>query len=224
VASKERTNEILKQLHDAVVDYDEERAAKWAQIALDEGVDAYTAIMDGLVVGMVEVSERYNRKEYFVPELLVCADALNAGLKVLQPHTKGRETKVKGKIIIGTVEGDVHDIGKNLVKLMFQVAGWTVYDLGKDVKLDRFAEQQLKTGADIVALSALMTTSMLAIPKAIELIRAKNPKVAIMVGGAPLSEDIAKKYGADGYAPDAGKVVDEAVKMLTRLKKTPAKK
>lgn len=224
MASEERTKEILKQLHDAVVNYDEEKAAKWANIAVKEGVDAYRAIMDGLVNGMVEVGELYNKKEYFVPELLVCADALNAGLQILKPQTKGKEAKVKGQVIIGTVEGDVHDIGKNLVKLMFEVAGWTVHDLGKDVKLERFAEEQSKTSSDIVALSALMTTSMLAIPKAIEMIRAKNPKVAIMVGGAPISEDIAQRYGADGYAPDAGKAVEEAVNMLSRLKKTQAKK
>ena len=218
MASEERTRGILRDLHDAVVSYDEDKATELAQIALDEGIDPFTATMDGLAEGMIEVSELYNKKEYFVPELLMCADALYAGLDILRPHVKDKEAQVKGQVVIGTVEGDVHDIGKNLVKLMFEVAGWTVHDLGKDVKLERFVEEQLRTDADIVALSALMTTSMLAMPKIIEMIRARNPNVAIMLGGAPVTEDVAKLYGADGYATNAGNAVQEALKMISQLR------
>ena len=218
MASDERTKEILKGLHHALVAYDEDKTAEWAKIALDEGLDPQTAIMDGLAAGMEEVGDLYNRKEYFVPELLMCADALYAGLDILRPHVKGKDAQVKGQVVIGTVEGDVHDIGKNLVKMMFEVAGWTVHDLGKDVKLERFVEEQLRTDSDIVALSALMTTSMLAMPKVIEMIRARNPNVAIMVGGAPITGDIAKLYGADGYASTAGNAVQEALKMISQLR------
>jgi len=123
----------------------------------------------------------------------------------------------KRQIVIGTVEGDIHDIGKNLVKIMFEAAGWTVHDLGRDVQLHRFVEEQAKTGSDVVALSALMTTSMMAMPKVIEMLRAENSDVAVMVGGAPLSRDIARSYGADGYADNAGEAVHEAVKMLEKL-------
>ncbi len=218
MASEKRTREILKGLHEVVVAYDEDKTAEWSKTALDEGVDPYTAIIDGLAAGMEEVGELYNKKEYFVPELLMCADALYAGLDILRPHVKGKDAQVKGQVVIGTVEGDVHDIGKNLVKLMFEVAGWTVHDLGKDVKLERFVEEQLRTDADIVALSALMTTSMLAMPKIIEMIRARNPNVAIMLGGAPVTEDVAKLYGADGYATNAGNAVQEALKMISQLR------
>jgi len=218
MASEERMKETLKRLHDAVVAYDEDKTVEWAKIALDEGLDPHTAIMDGLASGMEEVGDLYNRKEYFVPELLMCADALYAGLDILRPHVKGKEAQVKGQVVIGTVEGDVHDIGKNLVKMMFEVAGWTVHDLGKDVKLERFVEEQLRTDSDIVALSALMTTSMLAMPKVIEMIRARNPNVAIMLGGAPVTGDIAQLYGADGYASSAGNAVQEALKMISQLR------
>jgi methanogenic corrinoid protein MtbC1 len=139
---------------------------------------------------------------------------LYTGLEILRPHIKIDASEKRMKIVIGTVEGDIHDIGKNLVKIMFEAAGWIVHDLGNDVQLSRFAEEQKKTQADVVALSALMTTSMLAIPKAIEMIRAESPEVTIMVGGAPLSLDIAKEYGADGYADDAGKAVNETLKIL----------
>ena len=226
MASEERTREILKQLYDAVIEYDEDKSAEWAKIVLEEGVDPFVATMDGLADGMVEVGELYNRKEYFVPELLMCADALYAGLNILKPaiEASGRKSEVKGSIVLGVVEGDVHDIGKNLVKVMFEVAGWDVYDLGKDVPLDKFVEELVRTGADIVGISALMTTSMLAMPVLIKKLRDKNPNVRIMLGGAPLNMEIAEKYGADGYAHTAGTAVDEALKLLQMLKNEELKK
>ena len=218
MASPERTSELLKGLYDAVVDMDEEAAAKLSHSVLDEGVDAYQAVMEGLAKGMDKVGELYLDQVYFVPEILLCSDALYAALDILKPHIKADETETKGKIVIGVVEGDIHDIGKNLVKIMFDAAGWTIHDLGRDVKLEKFVEEQQRTNSDIVALSALMTTSMLAIPKVIEMLKARDPKVAVMVGGAPLSEDIAHKYGADGYAKNAGAAVKEAVRMLERVR------
>jgi len=218
MASEERTQELIKGLYDAVVAMDEEQAAELSQVALREGVDAYYAVMNGLAAGMDKVGQLYAEQEYFVPELLLCSDALYAGLGILKPHIKAEEAHIKGQIVIGVAEGDVHDIGKNMVKIMFEAAGWTVHDLGKDVKLERFAEEQQRTKADVVAISALMTSSMLAIPQAIKMIRERDPKVAILAGGAPLTRDIATSYGADGYARNAGDVVQEAVKVLSRLK------
>jgi len=220
MATEERTKEILGELKKAVYDFEEDDSVKWAKTALDEGVDPFVATMDGLASGMIEAGEAYNRKEYFVPELLMCADALYAGLDILKPaiEASGRVAEVKGSIVLGVVEGDVHDIGKNLVKMMFEVAGWNVYDLGKDVPLDKFVEEQLRTDSDVVGLSALMTTSMLAMPVAIEKIRAKNPKVRIILGGAPINPEVAEKYGADGYAKTAGTAVDEAIRLLKMLK------
>lgn len=226
MATEERTKEILKGLHEAVAQFEEEDAVKWARIALEEGVDPFVATMEGLAAGMMEAGEKYNCKEYFVPELLLCADALYAGLDILKPavEASGRKSGVKGSIVLGVVEGDVHDIGKNLVKLMFEVAGWTVYDLGKDVPLDKFVEEQLRTDSDIVGISALMTTSMLAMPEVIRRLRAKNPKVRIMLGGAPINPEVADKYGADGYAKTAGTAVDEAMRLLKMLKEEELKK
>jgi corrinoid protein of di/trimethylamine methyltransferase len=221
MATEERTKEILGKLSTAVYEFEEDDAVKWAKTALDEGVDPFVATMDGLAAGMIKAGEAYNNKEYFVPELLMCADALYAGLDILKPaiEASGREATVKGSIVLGVVEGDVHDIGKNLVKMMFEVAGWNVYDLGKDVPLDKFVEEQIRTNSEVVGLSALMTTSMLAMPEAIKRIRAKNPKVRIMIGGAPINPEVAEKYGADGYAKTASTAVDEAINLLKMLKK-----
>ncbi|MBI4180873.1 MAG: cobalamin B12-binding domain-containing protein [Chloroflexi bacterium] len=221
MATKERTKEILGELGKSVYEFREDDAVKWAKAALKEGVDPFQAALEGLAQGMIETGEAYNRKEYFVPEMLMAADALYAGLGVLQPAIKasGRKAKVAGSIILGVVEGDVHDIGKNLLKVMFDVAGWTIYDLGKDVPIDKFVEEQLKTNADIVGLSSFMTTSMLAMPVIIEKIHAKNPRARIMVGGTPLNPVAAEKYGADGYAKSAGTAVDEAMRLLEMLQK-----
>jgi methanogenic corrinoid protein MtbC1 len=219
MANMERTQELIKGLYDAVINMDEDAARDLSQLVLEEGIDAYYAVTQGLSKAMDKVGELYVNQEYFVPELLLCADALYAGLEILRPHIEVSGTDAKRQIVIGTVEGDIHDIGKNLVKIMFEAAGWTVHDLGRDVELSRFVKEQNETQADVVALSALMTTSMLAMPKVIEMIRAKDSKVAIMVGGAPLTRDIAMSYGADGYADNAGEAVQEANKMLKRLKK-----
>jgi len=214
-----RKEEILKNLAEAVVEFEEDTAREWAQIALDEGMDAFEAIMDGLAAGMETVGDLYDRQEYFVPELLMSADALYAGLDILKPHIKQDAVKKMGQVVIGTVQGDVHDIGKNIIKLMFEVGGFDVHDLGRDVPLEKFVEEQLKTDAEIVAMSAMMTTTMVGMKKVIEMIKAKNPKVAIMLGGAPVTQDVAELWGADGYAESAGNAVQEAIKMISQLRK-----
>ena len=226
MVSEKRTKEILRGLHEAVINYDEDKTAEWAKIALDEGIDPFIASMEGLANGMIEVGELYNKKEYFVPELLMCADALYAGLNILRPAIKasGRKAEVKGSIVLGVVEGDVHDIGKNLVKMMFEVAGWTVYDLGRDVPLDKFVEEQIRTGSEVVGISALMTTSMLAMPIVVKKLKEQNPNIRIMLGGAPINPDVVEKYGADGYAKTAGTAVDEAIRLIKMLKKEELKR
>jgi methylmalonyl-CoA mutase cobalamin-binding domain/chain len=181
--------------------------------------------MEGIADGMIEVGDLYNKKEYFVPELLLCSDALYAGLNILRPAIKasGRASEAKGSIVLGVVEGDVHDIGKNLIKMMFDVAGWTVHDLGKDVPIERFLEEQMRTDCDIVGLSALMTTSMVAMPEIVKKLKEKNPNVRIMLGGAPITPELVEKYGADGYADSAGTAVDEAIKLIKMLKEEETK-
>lgn len=218
MATEERTRELIIGLYNAVVDMDEAAAADISRTLLKEGVDACIAVTEGLAAAMDRVGELYANREYFVPELLLCSDALYAGLEILKPHIKTGEAEVKRQIVLGTVEGDIHDIGKNLVKVMFEAAGWIVHDLGKDVKLERFVEVQKKTKAGVVGISALMTTSMLAMPRVIEMLRAEDPGAAIVLGGAPVTRQIAERYGADGYADTAAEAVQEAINILDRIK------
>jgi len=212
--------ELIKALHKGVVEYEEDAVKETAQRVIDEGLNAYDAVMNGLAAGMVEVGELYDNQEYFVPEMLLCADALYAGLDILRPHINAEDVgdQPKGQVVIGTVQGDVHDIGKNLIKMMFEVAGFTVHDLGRDVPLEKFVEEQVQTDSEIVALSAMMTTTMVGMKKVIGMIKEKNPNVAIMVGGAPLTKDTADLFGADGYAESAGNAIQEAIKMVRRLR------
>ena len=212
---------LLKELSDGVVNFDEDKVAEAAKRVLEEGLDAYDAIMNGMAAGMEIVGDLYDKHEYFVPELLLCADALYAGLDILRPHIKREDQadKLKGQVVLGTVQGDVHDIGKNLIKLMFDVAGFTVHDLGRDVPLEKFVEEQVRTDSEIVALSAMMTTTMMGMKKVVEMIKKKNPDVMIMLGGAPVTKDVADLFGADGYAESAGNAVQEAIKMISRLRK-----
>jgi corrinoid protein of di/trimethylamine methyltransferase len=219
MASEARREEILSKLSEGVVEYDEDQVRDWSNTALEDELDAFDAIMNGLAAGMEIVGDLYDRQEYFVPEILMCADALYAGLNILRPHMKvDSGGDLKGQVVIGTVQGDVHDIGKNLIKMMFDVAGFTVHDLGRDVPLEKFAEEQLRTDSDIVALSAMMTTTMMGMKKVIQMIKEKNPNVAIMLGGAPVTKDVANLFGADGYAESAGNAVQEAIKMISQLR------
>ncbi len=219
MATDEKKKELLERLRNAVIQYDEDAAKEASQEVLDVGMDANEAIFNGLVSGMEEVGRLFEAQEYFVPELLMCADALYAGLDILKPHVVQLDLGVKGSVVIGTVEGDVHDIGKNIVKMMFDVAGFTVYDLGRDVPLDKFVEEQMKTASDLVCLSAMMTTTMTGMKKVIDNLHEKNPNVKIMIGGAPVSADIAEKWGADGYAKDANNALKDAINMISSLKK-----
>ena len=219
MVSENKRQEILNKLKEGVVNFDEEMVRKTSLEALENGVDAYDAIMNGLAAGMEKVGELYDKQEYFVPEMLMAADALYAGLDILRPHVKQEETRVRGQVVIGTVQGDVHDIGKNLVKLMFEIGGFTVHDLGRDVPLEKFVEEQIKTDAEIVALSAMMTTTMMGMKKVVQMIKERNPDVKIMLGGAPLTRDVASLFGADGYAESAGNALQEAIKMISQLRK-----
>lgn len=179
-----KKEELIAGLKEGVINYDEEKVKELAQEWLNAGYDANEGIFEGLAAGMEVVGEFFSKNEYLVPEVLMCADALYAGLDILRPHVNVDEgkAKLKGEVVIGTVEGDVHDIGKNIVKLMFEVAGFTVHDLGKDVPLDKFVEEQMRTDSDLVCLSAMMTTTMVGMKKIIEKMREKNLDVKILIG------------------------------------------
>lgn len=210
--------EIFQKLTEGVVNFDEDLVTATAKEALETGVDPYKAIFEGLVPGIQEVGRLYEAHEYFVPEMLMCADAMYAGLEILKPHINKQDFGVKGSIVIGVVEGDVHDIGKNIVKMMFDVAGFEVHDLGRDVPLNKFIEEQIKTDAEIVCLSAMMTTTMVGMKQVIEALKSKNPNIRIMIGGAPVNAEIAEKWGADGYARDANNALKDAINLISSLK------
>ena len=214
----DRKQELWEALKQGVIDYDEDAVTEAAQAVVDEGLDAYDAVFDGLVEGMNEVGRLYEEQEYFVPEMLMCADALYAGLGILKPHIVQKEGGIKGAVVMGVVQGDVHDIGKNIVKMMFDVAGFDVHDLGRDVPMDKFVEEQLKTDSELVLLSAMMTTTMVGMKDIIAKIKEKNPNCKIMIGGAPVSEDLADKWGADGFAKDANNALKDALNMVKALK------
>ncbi len=220
MATKE---ELLEKLKTGVVDFQEEDVKEAAQQALDEGYEALEMVMDGLAAGMEIAGELYDRNEYFVPEVLMCADALYGGLDILRPHIPPKEGGLNAQVVIGSIQGDVHDIGKNLVKMMFDVAGWEIHDLGRDVPLEKFVEEQLNTDSEVVAMSAMMTTTMLGMKKVIKMIKDKNPNVAIMLGGSPVTQDVANLFGADGYAESAGNAVSEGIKMIARLREVQKK-
>lgn len=215
MASKE---ELFEKLKDGVINFKDDQVKEASQTAVDEGYPALEMIMDGLAAGMEVVGDLYEKQEYFVPEVLMCADALYGGLDILRPHVPKKEGGAIAQVVIGSIQGDVHDIGKNLVKMMFDVAGWEVYDLGRDVPLENFVKEQMRTDAEVVAMSAMMTTTMLGMRKVIKMIKEKNPNVAIMLGGAPVTQDVATLFGADGYAESAGNAVQEGIKMISRLK------
>jgi len=209
--------ELLKKLKTAVIQSQEDKIKDYARQFLDDGYDALDGIVNGLQAGMDVVGDLYDRKEYFVPELLICADALYAGLDILRPHVGDQEVGVKAQLVIGSIQGDIHDIGKNLVKMMFDVAGWEVHDLGVDVPVDKFIHEQQRTDAEIVAISAMMTTTMMGMKKVVQLFKEKELKAAIILGGAPLTKDVAKLFGADGYAESAADAVSEGIRLVSRL-------
>jgi corrinoid protein of di/trimethylamine methyltransferase len=219
--SKEELIEVLKQ---SVIDFEEDAIIAASTEGVEAGYTALDLIMDGLAHGMEIVGEMYERQEYFVPEVLMCADALYKGLDILRPHVPKETSGSVSQVVIGSIQGDVHDIGKNIVKMMFDVAGWEVYDLGRDVPLENFVKEQLRTDAEVVAMSAMMTTTMLGMKKVIKMIKEKNPDVAIMLGGAPVTKDVAAIFGADGYAESAGNAVAEGIKMVARLREHEAAK
>jgi len=201
-------DELLEQLSNAVIEGDEDLCAELAQKALDAGIDPYEAIMQGCNKGMEIVSNKYECKEMFVPEILLSADAMYAALDLLRPHLKvDADAKATGKVVIGVAEGDIHDIGKNLVLMMLDVAGYEIIDVGRDVPVDKFVDAAAEADADIVAMSALMTTSMVRMEPVIQGLKEKNLKAKVIIGGAPISKQYADKIGADGYGKDAVEAV-----------------
>lgn len=210
------TETILKKIEDGVVVGDMDGVLAAVKQALASGVDPYKIISEGLSQGMKVVGEKYEASDYYLPDVIVAAQAMYAGVDLVKPHIKVDPSKMAGKIVIGTIEGDVHDIGKNLVKLMYIGAGWQVFDLGQDVPLQNFIDKAKESQADIIAASALMTTSMLRMKDLMELMvkQGISSEVGFIIGGAPVSQEYANSIGADGFAPDAAKAVPLGEKVV----------
>jgi corrinoid protein of di/trimethylamine methyltransferase len=205
---------LFKELESAVVEMDEERVIKLANQVIAEGIDPFEAIDQGLSKGMERAGQLFEEEEYFIPELLMCSDAMYAGLDILKPHLKTTREK-KGSVVIGVIEGDTHDIGKNLVKIMLETSGFEVTDLGRDIPPARFIEIAKEKNAQIIALSTLMTTTMDGMQEVVQLLIQEGirDRFKVIVGGGPISPGFANRIGADGYATNAA----EAVKLATRL-------
>ena len=201
--------QLFRELSNAVVAMDEEKALELTRVVITDRIDAYEAIDKGLSAGMERAGRLFEKNEYFVPELLICADVMYAGLDLLKPHVAATEGGDRYRVVIGVIEGDTHDIGKNLVKIMLEASRFDVYDLGRDVAPSRFLEKAREVGAHIVAVSALMTTTMPTMGSMVKLLKEENAReqFKVMVGGGPISQEFAKQIGADGYAANAGAAV-----------------
>jgi corrinoid protein of di/trimethylamine methyltransferase len=200
-----RRVEVLARLRDCVVNLDIDGVKRAAKEAIDAGVTPYEAIMEGMAKGMEVVGQKYEAGEYFLAELIMAGETMKEGLSVLEPYMKTGDMKHIGKVVIGTVEGDLHDIGKNVVITLLTASGFEVIDLGVDVPAEKFVEAVKQYKPDIVAMSALLTTTMVNMAKVIKALEQAGlrDKVKIIVGGAPLTEEYAKQIGADAYGRDA---------------------
>lgn len=205
---------ILDTLAQAVIDMDATRASKAAADAISSNMDPYEAITEGLAKGMDTVNELFENEEYFVPEILLCADAMYAGIEVLKPHFPREAAPNKKKVVIGVVRGDTHDIGKQLVKIMLDNAGFEIHDLGRNVPYTKFIDTAGAVNADLVCLSTLMTTTMDGMQVVIEDMKKAGIPARVMVGGGPISPAFAKNIGADGYAKNAAEAVKVAKGMF----------
>jgi len=196
---------IVKEIYNAVVNGNASTVKILVQEALDGGVDLESLLNEGMIAPMKEVGELFESGEYFVPEMLISARAMQSGMILLRPVLFSKDIKPLGKVVIGTVKGDLHDIGKNLVSMMLEGAGFEMIDLGTDVAPEKFLEAIQQHKPDIVGISALLTTTMSNMEKTLRFFEENNVRdqVKVMLGGAPVTQNFADSIGADGYAPDA---------------------
>ncbi|MBN1796135.1 MAG: corrinoid protein [Sedimentisphaerales bacterium] len=204
----------LNALAESVIRGDQNSTIEMTKSALAEGLQAKKILDEGLIGAMNTIAERWKRNEVYIPEVLIAARAMKSGMEVLEPELSRAGIKPIGKCLIGTVQGDLHDIGKNLVIMMLKGAGYDVIDLGIDVPPDKFVQAVNETNAQIVGMSALLTTTMPALEKTIKVLRGAGVKAKLIVGGAPVTQGYADKIGADGYSPDAASAVDLVKSLL----------
>ena len=207
----------LKQLHDAVLNGDAKTARVVTEKALADGVEPLKMVQDYMMPAMAEVGRRFESNEYFVPELLLSARAMKAALELLRPLLVASGAKSTGRVVIGTVKGDLHDIGKNLVTALLEGGGFEVFDLGVNVSPEQFVMAVKEKGAQIVAMSALRTTTMPAMKTTLDALNQAGVRgqVKVLVGGAPITQTYADQIGADGYAPDASQAAKMAISYVS---------
>ena len=198
----------FKGMAEALIQGNADKVKELVQAAVDEGVAAQQILDEGLIAGMEVVGVRFKNSEIYVPEVLVSARAMNSGMEILEPLLAQSGVKARGIFVVGTVKGDLHDIGKNLVAMMLKGGGWKVIDLGVDVDAEKFVQSAIDEEADVIGLSALLTTTRVNMKQVIELSKNKDCKAKVVVGGAPLTKSYADEIGADGYAPDAATAVE----------------
>ena len=202
--------ELLKKISEELQRGDDQAVGQSTRAAVDQGIAARTILDDGLIAGMAVVGEKFRHYEIFLPDVLLAARAMYAGMDVVKPLMLSGEVPTIGKAVIGTVQGDLHDIGKNLVGIMLKGAGFEVIDLGSDVPPERFVETAKEQGAPVIGMSALLTTTMPVMRKVVDLIKEQGlqGKIRTVIGGAPLSTEYAQEIGADAYAFDGVSAVD----------------
>jgi len=207
---------LLKPIYEGVMEGDQDLVIDGVKAALENKVSAEVILKQGMMTAMAKVGELYEEGEYFVPELLIAARAMQGGLDILKPLLTSEDVQPVGKVVTGTVKGDLHDIGKNLVGMMMKGAGFEIIDLGSDVSPEQFIAAVKESGAQIVAMSALLTTTMANMPATIKAFEDAGLRetVKIMVGGAPVTQAFADKIGADGFAPDASQAAKVALTLV----------
>jgi 5-methyltetrahydrofolate--homocysteine methyltransferase len=198
----------FKGIAEALIEGNADKVKQLVQSAVDEKAGPGKILDEGLIAGMEVVGVRFKNCEIYVPEVLVSARAMHAGMEILEPLLTKAGIKARGTVVLATVKGDLHDIGKNLVGMMLKGSGWKVVDLGVDIDGEKFVETAMKEDADVIGMSALLTTTMVNMKGVIELVKAKDCKAKVVVGGAPLTKSYADEIGANGYAPDAATAVE----------------
>jgi len=209
-------NQVVQDIYEAVIEGQAPTVQQKVKEALDAGLDPAIILNEGMIAAMTEVGRRFEIGQYYVPEMLIAARAMQSGMTILKPYLQQAEVKSVGKVVAGTVKGDLHDIGKNLVCMMLEGAGFEIQDLGTDVSPEKFVEAVRAGRPDFVAMSALLTTTMPNMKTTIEALKAAGlrDKVKVLVGGAPVTDSYAREIGADGYAPDASRAVTVAKALL----------
>jgi len=200
---------LVQEVYVAVIDGNASEVKVKVQAALDNGIEAETVLNSGLIAAMKEVGQLFEDGEYFVPEMLISARAMQSGMTILRPILVAQDIKPIGKVVIGTVKGDLHEIGKNLVSMMLEGSGFQIIDLGTDASPEKFLEAVNTHKPEIVGMSALLTTTMVNMEKTLQLLEANGVRkgLKVIIGGAPISQKYADEIGADGYAPDASQAV-----------------